>query len=120
MTCRAVRGATCVEDNIKEEIISETKAVLQKAVAENDIAIEDIVSVTFTVTQDLDVEFPAVAGRELGWQDVPMICATEIPVKGSLEKVIRFMMTFNSDKSNKDLKHVYINGAEKLRPDLTG
>ena len=103
---RAIRGATTVENNDREEIIEATKEMLETIISENNIKTEDMVSVIFTVTPDLDKVFPAVAARKMGIVDVP------------LKKCIRILMHINSDKQNKDMVHAYLRGATVLRPDL--
>ncbi|MFA5839065.1 MAG: chorismate mutase [Candidatus Margulisiibacteriota bacterium] len=115
MKIRGVRGATTVQYNQREEIIVATKELLLEVVKVNAISIDDIASIFFTVTKDLDAEFPAVAARELGWNDVPLLDATEIPVSGSLAKCIRVLIHLNTDKSQKEIKHVYLKEAVNLR-----
>lgn len=115
---RAIRGATTVENNTLIEIIDETKKLLNEIIERNDINKDDVVSMIFTATQDLDAAFPALAARQVGWNDVALICMSEINVKGSLEKCIRLLIHFNTEKSNSDIKHVYLNKAKVLRPDL--
>lgn len=115
---RAVRGATTVNNNTSEEIISETSMLLSEIIKENSIGIEDVISVFFTVTKDLDAAFPAVAARKLGWTNISLLCTYEIDVPGSLEKCIRVMLHFNTDKKNSDIKHIYLKEAGILRPDL--
>lgn len=96
-----------------------TKEVLQAIITANKIAVADIVSVIFTVTKDLDAQFPAVAARELGWAMVPMVCTNELQVKKSLRKCIRVLLTYNSNKKQSEIKHQYLREASKLRPDLS-
>jgi chorismate mutase len=115
---RAVRGATTVEVNTREAIIGATAELLVRLTEENGIDKDDIISVIFTATKDLDAEYPAVAARQLGWTDIGLICVNEMEVKGSLKKCIRVLLQFNSDKKNSDLKYVYLKEAKKLRPDL--
>ena len=116
---RAVRGATTVENNTAEEIHSATVELLKKMTEENAINPEDIVNVIFTLTHDLNAGFPAKSARvELHWDEVPMICTQEIPVPDSLQKCIRVLITFNTNKSLKEIKHVYLREARTLRPDL--
>lgn len=118
MAFRAVRGAVTVENNNQEEILNATKELLGKIVEDNNINIDDIASIIFSVTQDLDAVFPAVAARQMGWTDIALMCTNEIYVKGSLEKCIRVMMHINTEKGNRDIKHIYLKGARILRPDL--
>lgn len=120
MYVRGVRGAITVERNEEAEILNATAELLGQIVAENGIKPEDIASVIVTVTQDLNAAFPAKAIREMqGWELVPLMCALEISVPGGLEKCIRLMVSVNTEKSQKEIRHVYLNNAIKLRPDLS-
>ncbi|MGA1868726.1 MAG: chorismate mutase [bacterium] len=114
---RGVRGATVARENKQEEIVNRTEELLQKMVEANNIITEDIGSVLFSVTTDLNAEFPAVAARRLGWMDVPLICFTEIPVPGSLGKCIRVMINLNTEQKQNQIHHIYLYEAEQLRPD---
>lgn len=87
-------------------------------VKENAVEIEEIASIFFTLTPDLDAEFPALAARELGWQYVPLLCAREIGVPGAMTGVVRVLMHVNTEKSQKELKHVYLGKTAALRADL--
>lgn len=115
---RAIRGAITVERNSTEEIVKETKALLEEIEKENALNQEDIISIIFSSTRDLDAAFPAVAARQLGWTDISLMCTNEIDVPESLKMCVRVMMHINTDKSNKEIKHVYLKGAKVLRPDL--
>ncbi|MUG44683.1 chorismate mutase [Paenibacillus woosongensis] len=116
---RGIRGATTVTRNEEAEILQETAVLLKEIVARNEIEPEDICSVWITVTADLDATFPARAIRVLkGWELVPLMCSTEIPVKGSLPMCIRLLIQVNTNKSQREMKHVYLNEAKSLRPDL--
>lgn len=116
---RAIRGATTVESNTAAEIDSATTELLKKMVTENSINPEDISNVIFTLTHDLNAAFPAKFARiHLGWDGVPMICTQEIPVPDSLQKCIRVLITFNTTKSQKEIRHIYLRKAQSLRPDL--
>jgi chorismate mutase len=117
---RGVRGATTVEVDEKEAIIAATHELLEAMCRENQFDPADICSVFFTVTPDLTATFPAEAARERGWTDVPMLCATEIPVPGSLPKCIRVMIHLNTNKGQREIRHVYLRRAVKLRPDWSG
>jgi chorismate mutase len=119
MACRAVRGATTVEHNTREEILSATRQLLGLMIRLNDIQPEDVASTIFTVTQDLDAEFPAFAARQLGWLDVPLMCSYEIHVPGSLQHCIRIMIHWNTSKTQKQIVHPYLKDAKQLRPDLS-
>ena len=118
MTCRGVRGAITVDQNDRQQILSATRRMLALLIRRNEIEREDLASAQFTVTKDLDTEFPALAARQLGWIDVPLLCGYEISVPGSLEKCIRVLLHWNTDKSQDAIQHVYLEGAERLRPDL--
>lgn len=116
MYCRGIRGATTVEHNDRDEILAATTELLQLLIRHNDLRAEDIASAIFSLTEDLDAEFPAVAARTLGWADVPLMCAREIPVPGSLRKCIRILLHVNTTRSLTEIQHVYIRGAVNLRP----
>jgi chorismate mutase len=118
MYCRGIRGATTVEGNDREEILAATTELLQLLVRCNDLRKEDVASAIFTVTADLDAEFPALAARYLGWTETALMCAREIPVPGSLEKCIRILLHVNTTLAAAELQHVYIRGAVNLRPAL--
>lgn len=115
---KAVRGATSVENNTEDEILNETKKLLQEIINQNDIEICDLISVYFTVTNDLTKSYPAKAARGLGWTSIPLLDAVSPDVEGKLGKCIRVMIHFNTDKLHKDIKHIYLNKAVNLRPDL--
>jgi chorismate mutase len=116
MFCRGIRGATTVERNDREEILAATKELLELLVRQNELHVEDIASAIFTVTGDLDAEFPAAAARQLGWEEVALMCMREIPVPHSLEKCIRVLLHVNTTRSASEIRHVYIREAVTLRP----
>jgi len=115
---RGIRGATTVSRNKKEEILTSSMTLLEKIVSANKIKIEDIASVIFSVTKDINAEFPAIAARRLGWLYTPLLCTYEISVPGSLKKCIRVLIHVNSDKKQAQMKHIYLGKAKKLRPDI--
>ena len=117
MQCRGIRGATTVEKNTAEAILVATKELLALIVEANDLRAEDVASAIFTTTPDLTVAFPAKAAREMGWRDVALLDAQEIPVPGSLERCIRVLIHWNTEKSAAEIRHVYLKGAQVLRPD---
>jgi chorismate mutase len=118
---RGIRGATTVTRNDEQEIVQETLRLLEEMVRRNELQPEYISNIWITMTQDLDAAFPAKAIRQLeGWDLVPLMCSVEIPVQGSLPRCIRFMVQVNTDKSQSEIKHVYLNEAKRLRPDLSG
>jgi len=118
MYCRGIRGATTVERNDREEIVTSTEELLQLLTSTNDLRTEDIASVIFTVTADLDAEFPALAARTLGWTGVALMCAREISVPNSLPNCIRVLLHVNTTRSAAEMQHVYLRGAVTLRPDF--
>jgi len=117
MVCRGIRGATTAEENTRESILAKTRELLKEMRDANDILPQDICSVIFTTTGDLTAEYPAVAARELGWYDQALLCTHEMNVPGGLEKCIRVLIQWNTSKPIEEIEHVYINGAEVLRPD---
>ena len=119
MPIRGIRGATTVTADEPELILQATRELLEEILAENEgMRPEDVASALFTVTDDLASTFPAQAARQMGWGLVPMLCAREIPVPGSLRRVIRVLVHWNTEVSQKEITHVYLRDAVKLRPDL--
>jgi chorismate mutase len=119
MSVRGIRGAITVDVNEEQPILQATAELLNGIVNANGIDPGDIASVFVTVTGDLDATFPARAIRAMaGWDLVPLMCALEVPVKGSLEKCIRLMVLINTNKTQEQVEHVYMGGAKALRPDL--
>lgn len=119
MKVLAVRGATTVNQNSIEDILNETKVLIENIIKENDILEEDIISMVFTMTSDLDAVYPSVAVRDLlNICDTPLLNFEEKYIKGSLRKCIRVMVNINSEKSKSEIKHIYLNNAKSLRPDI--
>jgi len=119
MPCRGVRGATTVASNDREEILTATRQLLALMIRLNGIESRDVASAVFSTTRDLDAEFPALAARQLGWLDVPLMCGHEISVPGSLPLCIRVLLHWNTEKEQSEIEHVYVREANRLRPDLT-
>lgn len=117
MAVRAVRGAITVVRNDKEEILEATSRLLKEIIARNDVSKEDVISVLFTATGDLNGEFPAYAARKIGL-NVPLMCAREMDVPGALPMCIRVMMHINTDKDFESLRHPYLEDADRLSRDL--
>lgn len=116
---RGIRGATTVEHNDREEIYAATQELVAEMIDRNGIQPETVSNIWITVTHDLDAAFPAVAvRRQSGWDFVPLMCALEIPVEGSLPRCIRLMIQVNTEKGQREINHVYQRGATVLRPDL--
>ena len=120
MWCRGIRGATTVDGDTVDDILRESKELLQEMIDANGIRPEDVACAIFTTTPDLNAAFPATAARQLGWTDVPLMCSKEIDVPGSLKGCIRILILYNTEKSADDIVHVYIKGASDLRSDLSG
>ena len=120
MKVLAIRGATTVNSNNKEEILKETSKLIEAIILKNNLNTDDIVSMCFTMTKDLDAVYPAVAVREiLDIHDIPMLNYEEKYIQGSLNKCIRVMMHINTEKTKSDINHIYLNNAKNLRKDLT-
>ncbi|PLT34877.1 chorismate mutase [Bacillus sp. V5-8f] len=116
---RGVRGATTVEKNDEQGIITATEKLLAKMIADNEIEPENVASVFISVTDDIDSVFPAKALRKFdGWTYVPVMCMKEIQVNGSLPYCIRIMLHLNTEKAQQDIQHAYLEKAIALRPDL--
>lgn len=118
MNCRGIRGATSVEANTPEAILAATRELLERIVAANDLQVEEVASVIFTATPDLDAVYPARAARELGWQHTPLLCMQELDVAGSLSRCVRVLVHWNTDRGPAQVRHVYLGAARALRPDL--
>ena len=119
MKVLAIRGATTVNSNNKEEILKETSKLIEAIILKNNLNTDDIVSMCFTITKDLDAVYPAVAVREiLDIHDIPMLNYEEKYIQGSLNKCIRVMMHINTEKTKSDINHIYLNNAKNLRKDL--
>lgn len=116
---RGVRGAITLSSNTRDEIMDATEELLRAMTSANGIEGEDIGAVYFTVTADLDAEFPAAAARErLDWRFVPLINSTEIAVPGSMAKCIRVLMLWNTTTTQQEVAHIYLRDAVKLRSDI--
>jgi chorismate mutase len=118
MSVRAVRGATQVENNDRDEILDATAELVAEVLARNDLRSDDVISILFTATPDLTAEFPAYAARKMGLTDVPLLCATEIAVPGAMPRVLRLMAHVDTQRSRDEIRHVYLRGAVALRTDL--
>ncbi|ADB32295.1 chorismate mutase [Kribbella flavida DSM 17836] len=120
MAVRAIRGATQLEADEREHLLERTAELVRAVLEANDLGAEELISILFTVTPDLHSEFPAVAGRQIGLTDVPLMCMQEIDVPHALPRVVRMMVHAESPRSRDKIQHVYLHGAVALRPDLTG
>lgn len=119
MAVRAVRGATQLEDDVREHMLDRVAEMVTDVMSANGLAVDDFISVIFTATSDLVSEFPAYAARRLGFGEVPLICARELEVEGSMPRVVRMLAHVETDLPRGDLTHVYLHGAARLRRDLT-
>jgi chorismate mutase len=119
MLCRGVRGATTADGNTRDDILTATRQLLALLIRINGIEPEQVASAIFSLTRDLDAEFPALAARQLGWLDVPLLCTYEVDVPGSLRRCVRVLIHWNTDKAQREIRHVYVKDAERLRPDLS-
>ena len=117
MICRGIRGATTVAANEREAVLQATRELLALMIHRNGILKEDVASGIFTTTGDITAEFPALAARQLGWLDVPMLCGHEMSIPGSLSRCIRILLHWNTDKPQREIHHVYLREAVRLRPD---
>ena len=118
MRVRAARGAIVVAEDRAEVLLEATERLLSAMIERNGVEREDLVSILFTATEDLRSAFPAEAARRMGLGKVPLLCAREIPVDGSMPRVIRVLMHFHSERPLGEIEHVYLDGAESLRDDL--
>jgi chorismate mutase len=113
----ALRGANDVAANEADAILAATTGLMTELMSRNSLTPDDVVSAIFTVTEDLDAEFPAVAARRMGFDRVPLLCAREIPVPGALPSIVRVLMHFYADDAH-ETQHVYLGAARALRRDL--
>jgi chorismate mutase len=119
MVCRGVRGATTITGNQREEILEATRQLLALMIRRNGIESHDVASAIFSATPDITAEFPALAARQLGWLEVPLLCTHEMAIPGGLPLCIRVLIHWNTDKAQKEIEHVYVREAKRLRPDLS-
>jgi chorismate mutase len=117
-SCRGVRGATTVTENNAEAILAATTELLQAMIEANGIEEEDVASVLFTATPDLDAAYPAVAARQMGWNRAALLCIQEMIVSGSLRHCVRVLIHWNTERRIEELQHIYLREARCLRPDL--
>ncbi|TQN31492.1 chorismate mutase [Haloactinospora alba] len=118
MAVRAIRGAVQVERDERELVLEATTELVSEVLRRNELDSDGVISVLFTATPDLTSEFPALAARKLGLTDVPLTCAVEIGVPGSLPRVVRLMAHIETERPRSELHHVYLRGAQALRLDI--
>jgi chorismate mutase len=118
MAVRAIRGATQVDADDREQVLEATRELVSTVMERNRLTHDDVISILFTATPDLVSEFPALAARELGFGDVPLMCATEIDVPHALPRVLRLMAHVETEAPRAEIQHVYLRGATALRRDI--
>jgi chorismate mutase len=119
MAVRAIRGATQLEDDVREHMLERVAEMVRDVIESNSLEVDDFISIIFTATSDLVSEFPAYAARRLGFGDVPLICARELEIDGSMPRVVRMLAHVETELPKADITHVYLHGAANLRRDLT-
>jgi chorismate mutase len=118
VTVRAIRGAVQLERDEREHLLASVDELIREILGQNSLATDDLISMLFTATPDLHSEFPALAARQLGIGDVPLLCAQELDIDGSMPRVIRVLVHAETDLAKTDVRHVYLRGAAALRRDL--
>jgi chorismate mutase len=117
-TLRALRGATTLDEDSAEQMTERVVALLETLFERNAVDHDDLVSAIFTATADIDSMFPAAAARTAGLGDVPLLCAQELVIEGSMPRCVRVLVHLTTDRAREDLHHVYLEGARSLRDDL--
>jgi chorismate mutase len=115
---RAIRGAVQLEVDDREHLLTCVDELIREILGQNDLATDDLISMLFTATPDLHSEFPALAARQLGIGDVPLLCTQELDIDGAMPRVIRVMVHAETDRTKAEVRHVYLRGAAALRRDL--
>jgi len=116
---RAVRGATQLDDDVREHMLERVAEMVMDVMDANGLEVGDFISIIFTATSDLISEFPAYAARRLGFSDTPLICTRELDIEGSMPRVVRMLAHIETELSKADVTHVYLHGAASLRRDLS-
>lgn len=114
-----MRGATQLDVDEREHLLDRVAEMVRGVMTANDLDVDDFISIIFTATSDLTSEFPAYAARQLGFHDVPLVCARELEIEGSMPRVVRLMAHVETARSRQEITHVYLHGAAALRRDLT-
>jgi chorismate mutase len=115
---RALRGATTIDADTADDVRARTIALLEQMIERNGVDHDDIISVLFTATDDIHSMFPASAARDIGFGDIPLICARELDITSATPFCIRVLMHLSTPRSRSELRHVYLEGASGLRDDL--
>ncbi len=119
MAVRAIRGATQLEEDVRDHMLERVAEMVTDVMEANGLEVDDFISVIFTATSDLVSEFPAYAARRLGFGEIPLLCARELEIDGSMPRCVRMMAHVETDLPRADITHVYLHGAAALRSDLT-
>ena len=119
MSVRAVRGATQLVTDTREEMLDRVAEMVTEVMAANRLDVDDFISVIFTATSDLVAEFPAYAARQLGFGEIPLLCARELEIDGSMPRVVRMLAHVETDLPRAEITHAYLHGAANLRRDLS-
>ena len=119
MPVRAVRGATQLVSDTREQMLDRVAEMVNEVMTVNGLEVDDFISVIFTATSDLVAEFPAYAARQLGFGEIPLLCARELEIERSMPRVVRMLAHVETDLPRADITHVYLHGAAALRTDLT-
>ena len=119
MAVRAVRGATQLDEDTREHMLDRVAELVTDVMEANGLDVDDFISIIFTATSDLVSEFPAYAARQLGFSDVPLVCARELEIEGSMPRVVRLMAHVETELPRAEVTHVYLHGAANLRRDLS-
>jgi chorismate mutase len=118
MRVRALRGATTVDDDVREQVIERTQELLRELLERNGLVEDDLISIVFTATDDVHSAFPAEAARAAGMTHIPLLCARELEIDGGIERCIRVLVHVQTDRAVTELRHPYLHGARQLRTDL--
>lgn len=118
LAVRALRGATTIDTDTADEVRARTIALLEQMLERNGVEHDDIISVLFTATDDIHSMFPASAARDIGFGDIPLICARELDITDATPRCIRVLLHLTTTRSRSELRHVYLEGASGLRDDL--
>ncbi len=118
MAVRAIRGAVQIDADERQAILDGTAELVREVMSRNELSTDQVISVLFSATADLSAEFPALAARSLGFQEVPLLCCTEINVPGAMPRVVRLMMHVETERTRPTIQHVYLRGAAALRLDI--
>ena len=118
MAVRAIRGATQLERDERDHLLERVSELMTMVLGDNELSIDELISVIFTATDDVHSEFPAYAARRLGLVDVPLLCARELEIEGGTPRCVRVLIHLSTEVPRDQLHHVYLEGAQNLRDDL--